>query len=305
MSFYILPLLVPLSSLGVSFSCYTDDTQLYIPCTSSDFLINIEFLHTIHLTISNWLSDNFLKLNHSKTEVTLIGTPKSVAKCKNLSGSITLGTSDFDWLPTVKNLGVLFDESLSFLPHIKNCRKNCFFLLRNVSHLRSYFDRPSFEIIINSLITSKLDYCNSLFSRLPVNSISLLQSIQNYAARLILKRQRYTSITPLLIELHWLPISDRINFKTLLITYKLVHHSTPSYLASKIKLRSPTRPLRNHDNLLLEIPRSNSARMGDRAFSTCAPKLWNSLPFHIRNSPSVSIFKKSLKTHLFSLRFSH
>ena len=300
---YILPLLVLLSSLGVSFHCYADDTQIYIPCTSSDFLTNIEFLQNVQHTIQNWLSANFLKLNNSKTEVILIGTPHSITQCKTLTNSITFQNIKFDWLPTVKNLGVIFDESLSFLPHIKNCRKKCFFLLRNLSQLRSYFNRTSFEIIVNALITSRLDYCNSLFSGLPASSLSLLQSIQNYAVRLIFGCTRRTPITPLLSELHWLPISDRIKFKILLITYKLVHHSTPAYLLSQIRFKS-SRLLRNHDNLLLEEPRSHSARMGDRAFSIHAPQLWNSLPYHIRNSSSISSFKKSLKTHLFSLRYS-
>ena len=300
---YILPLLVLLSSLGLSFHCYADDTQLYIPCTSSNFSATIELLQSAQRSISDWLSDNFLKLNPSKTEVMLIGTPHSVAQCKSLSNSISFNNSSISFSSTVKNLGVIFDETLSFLPHIKNLRKNAFSLLRNLSHIRSYFNRSSFESIINALITSKLDYCNSLFTALPAYSISLLQSIQNYAARLILRRRLRSHITPLLFDLHWLPVCDRVNFKTLLITYKIVNHSAPSYLLPQLKIKSNHLSLRNHDQLLFEIPRSHSVRMGDRAFSTYAPKLWNSLPFHIRSSPSVDSFKKSLKTYLFSSRY--
>ena len=116
---YILPLLVLLSSLGISFHCYADDTQIYIPCTSSNFLTNIEFLQSVQHTIQSWLAANFLKLNNSKTEVMLIGTPHSVAQCKTLTNSITLQNTKFNWLPTVKNLGIIFDESLSFLPYTK------------------------------------------------------------------------------------------------------------------------------------------------------------------------------------------
>ena len=300
---YILPLLVLLSSLGLSFHCYADDTQLYIPCSSSNFSTTIEFLQGAQRTISDWLADNFLKLNHSKTEVILIGTPHSVAQCKSLSNSISFNNSPITFSSTVKNLGVIFDESLSFLPHIKNLRKNAFFLLRNLSHIRSYFNQSSFESIINALITSKLDYCNSLLTALPANSISLLQSIQNYAARLILRRRLRSHITPLLYELHWLPVCDRIDFKTLLITYKIINHSAPSYLLPQLQLKSNPLSLRHHDRLLFKIPRSHSVRMGDRAFSTHAPKLWNSLPFHIRNASSVDSFKKSLKTYFFSSRY--
>ena len=292
-----------LSSLGLSFHCYADDTQLYIPCTSTTYLQNIEFLQNSYKFISNWLADNFLKLNHDKTEVILIGTPHSVSKCKLSADSLILENSKISFSTTVKNLGVIFDESLSFLPHIKKCRKNCFILLRNLSILRPYFSRSSLESIINTLITSKIDYCNSLFSSLPTSTIGLLQSIQNYAARLLFRSHVHSHVTPLLFELHWLPVAHRISFKILIITFKVVHYSIPLYLVSHITLKTNPRNLRNHDALLLEIPRSRSSRMGDRSFSFIAPKLWNPLPFNIRNSSSVKSFKKSLKTYFFTTHY--
>ena len=222
--------------------------------------------------ISNWLSDNFLKLNDSKSEVILIGTPKSVSHCKILSNSISLGNSNISFSPIVKNFGVLFDENLSFLPHIKNIRKNCFITLKNLRHIRSFFNRPNFESLMHAFITSRLDYCNSLFTNISQSTINQLQSIQNYAARLILRRGLYSHITPLLFELHWLPVSDHINFKILLITYKAVHYSSLLYLAFQLKFKPNPRNLRHHDPFP-EIPRSHSARMGDRTFPFVAPNI--------------------------------
>ena len=190
-----------------------------------------------------------------------------------MATSINLENNEIQFSSTVKNLGVIFDESLSFLQHIKACRKTSFYTLKNLSHLRSYFNRSNFETLIHAFITSKLDYCNSLFTSLPATTIQLLKSIQNYSARLILHRGLYSHATPLLFELHWLPVEDRITFKTLLITYKVVHHSVPVYLVSQLKFKTNPRNLRHHDHLLLEIPRSHSARMGDRALFNCAPKL--------------------------------
>ena len=164
------------------------------------------------------------------------------------------------------------DESLSFESHIKNCQKNAFITLKNLCHIRPYLDRPSFESIIHAFITSKIDYCNSLFTNLPIASIKVLQSIQNYAARLILHRDLRSHTTLLLFELHWLPVEDRINFKVLLTIHKVIHHSFPQYLISLLKIKTNPRRLRHHDPLLLEIPRSHSSRMGDRAFSVF-PKL--------------------------------
>lgn len=299
---YIIPLLILLSGLGVSFHCYADDTQIYIPCRIPNFANTTDSINQIYKSISEWLSNNYLKLNDNKSEVILIGTPSAVAQCKATATSIKLGSSTISFSPTVKNLGVLFDESLSFSQHIKQCRKSSFFMLKNLSRIRNHFDQDSFETLIHAFISSKLDYCNSLFINLPNCTIKGLQAIQNYAARLVLRQSRFCHITPLLKKLHWLHVPERIQFKTLLFTFKAIHLSNPPYLKSQLTLKSHNRSLREQDHLQLEVPRSHSARMGDRAFAIAAPTLWNRLPFVIRNAPSVPHFKSLLKTHLFRAR---
>ena len=180
--------------------------------------------------------------------------------------------------------------------------KSSFFILRNLRHIRHNFTRSGFESLIHAFITSKIDYCNSLYVNLHDSTLKLLRSVQNFAARLICRRSLYCRITPVLKELHWLPISLRIEFKILLITYKAVHLSVPPYLASQLQYKIVTdHDLRHYDSLLLEEPRSRS-KMGYRSFSICAPKLWNKIPFSIRSSLSINIFKKQLKTYLFSNR---
>ena len=100
----------------------------------------------------------------------------------------------------------------------------------------------------------------------------------------------------------------RIEFKILLITFKILNFLAPTYLSSLISLRLPPKyNLRNSsDKLLLSYPRFKSkATLGDRPFTCAAPKLWNALPFDIRSAKSVSIFKAKLKTHLFVMHFYH
>ena len=171
----------------------------------------------------------------------------------------------------------------------QECRKTSFFILRNLRHIRHHFTKSGFEMLIHAFVTSRIDYCNSLFTNIPKNSIKVLQSIQNYAARLVSGSNLRNHITPVLEELHWLPVVDRIDFKVLLITYKVVHLGIPLYLVSQIKFKKPTRNLRYYDDLLLEEPRSYSSKMGDRSFQFYAPKLWNNIPFEIRSAVSVDI----------------
>ena len=181
------------------------------------------------------------------------------------------------------------------------------FLLRQLRHIRANFDKPSFEIIIHSTVTSRLDYCNSLLSGLYTANLRPLQLVQNYAARLILNRSKYCHITSLLHELHWLPIEPRIKFKVLLLIFKSLHGLAPSYLSNLLQLPEPSNRRSSNLNKLV-IPRKERGfflrTMGDRAFSVYGPTEWNILPEEVKNSSSINLFKKSLKTYLFSKHFN-
>ena len=134
---------------------------------------------------------------------------------------------------------------------------------------------------------------------LPKYLIQRLQAIQNCAARLVSCKPKYAPATPILRELHWLPVKSRIIFKILLLVDKSLNNLAPAYINSLLKNYKPSRNLRSVDQGLLTVPKSNQRTYGDRAFSVAAPKLWNSLPLDIRNSGSITLFKCKLKTFLF------
>ena len=116
---------------------------------------------------------------------------------------------------------------------------------------------------------------------------------------MIMKTKKRDHITPVLIELHWLPVRARIEFKILLLVYKSMHEKAPHYLRDLLVQYTPERELRSSDKELLVIPRSRLSSMGGRAFSALAPRVWNTLPLSLRNAQTVASFKASLKTHLF------
>ena len=220
---YVLPLLYLLKSLKLKHHCYADDTQIYIPCSKSNVHENIANVMSHYKIISNWLSQNFLKLNDSKTEVIIIGSPTLVNKVKVKIPRITLGDSNITISSEVRNLGVLFDETLSFEKHIRKVANNCIYHLRNLNHAKSYFTRKALEIVIHAYISTRLDYCDSLFSGLPKSTLRPLQMAQNFAARIIFNARKFDHVTPLLKELHWLPIEARIKYKVLITTYKCLN----------------------------------------------------------------------------------
>ena len=133
--------------------------------------------------------------------------------------------------------------------------------------------------------------------------ISRLQRIQNNAARLVTGTSKYSHITPVLINLHWLPVAQRIQYKILLTVFKCLHGLAPVYLTELIVLYIPNRPLRSAGANLLVVPKSRTKSYGDRSFSVAGPTLWNSLPESIRVLDGLVAFKRQLKTHLFKVAF--
>ena len=201
--------------------------------------------------------------------------------------------------PHAKVLGVILDSELTFRPHILSLSKACRLCLRNISKIRPFLTNDTTKLLIHSLVISRLDYCNSLLIGLPLNRLSPLQSIMNAAARLIHHTNRSASATPLCQSLHWLPLSHRIKFKILTITYKAIHNLAPSYISNLVTKYQPNRSLRSSQDLLLSnsLVTSSHARLQD--FSRASPILWNALPQSVRFSPTLSTFRRSLKTHLF------
>ena len=131
-------------------------------------------------------------------------------------------------------------------------------------------------MIIHAFISSRLDYCNSLFTCLSKASTDRLQLIQNAAARLLTRSSRRCHITPVLASLHWLPVVFRVCFKVLVLTYRALHGQAPAYITDLLEWYEPSRTLRSANQGLLTIPHTNYVTKGDRAFQAVAP---SGMPF--------------------------
>ena len=135
-------------------------------------------------------------------------------------------------------------------------------------------------------------------------NIQKLQLIQNHAARLVKKAPKRSSASALLMQLHWLPVKQRIIYKIAVLTYNCLYDdASPQYLKDLISKYIPTRTIRSSDKNLLVVPRKKLITFGQRSFSYAAPDVWNKLPEFVKSSESLSIFKKRLKTHLLKASF--
>ncbi|XP_034015853.1 uncharacterized protein LOC117501131, partial [Thalassophryne amazonica] len=298
---YMLPLGSIIRRHCLNFHCYADDTQLYLSMKPED-THQLAKLQDCLTDIKTWMTSNFLFLNSDKTEVIVLGPTNLRNMVSNqiltLDG-ITLTSSN-----TVRNLGVIFDQDMSFKAHIKQICRTAFLHLCNISKIRKVLSQSDAEKLIHAFISSRLDYCNSLLSGCPKSSLKSLQLIQNAAARVLMGTRRREHISPILASLHWLPVNSRIEFKILLLTYKVLNNQVPSYLRDLIVPYHPNRALRSQTAGLLVVPRLCKSRMGGRAFSFQAPLLWNQLPIQIRETDTLSTFKIRLKTFLFAKAYS-
>ena len=285
---------------------YADDTQLYLAFKPDDAMNQITAVTAMQNAIDDikkWMLADKLKLNDGKSEFMIIGTRQQLAKVS--VDTLRVGNVQLTPLSEARNLGCWFDSQLSMVTHIHKVCKAAFYHLYNLRKIRKFLDNESIKTLVNALITSRLDYCNSLLFGTPATHLLKLQRVQNTAARLICNMSRFDHITPTLIHLHWLPVKFRIDFKILLITFKVIHGLAPEYLHELICVKAPSRyHLRSNDQLLLSQPKFKSLKtLGDRAFISAAPNLWNSLPNDIRSAKTVDHFKKLVKTHLFKIAF--
>ncbi|XP_068680545.1 uncharacterized protein [Montipora foliosa] len=252
-----------------------------------------------------WMINDKLMLNDDKTEFLVIGTRKQLSKVS--VSSIRVGDVDVMPVHSAKNLGSWFHSHMDMATHITKTCGSAFFYLYNIRHIRKYLTSECTEKLIHAFITSRLDYCNSLLYGVPDHHMQKLQCVMNASARLIFCAPKHCRhITPLLQQLHCLPIRLRIEFKILLITFKVLQGSAPKYLIDLISVLPPSRYdlRRNNKVILLSTPkRFTEVTMGDRSFMTAAPRLWNSLPIDIRSACTTSDFKQKLETFLFSKAF--
>ena len=245
---------------------------------------------------------NYLKLNASKTELLLIGSRRQLASV-DASWSISFGGSTIYPSKTVKNLGFNFASDLSLTKQVKEVCAKSYASLRNIARIRHSLSPQACETLIHAFITSKLDCCNGMLFGAPQQLVSKLQRIQNSAARLLSNTRISQHVTPILKELHWLPVLARIEYKILLVTFKIVRDLSPAYLRECMLDYRPSRSLRSVSQCLLVEPRVKS-RIGKQRLGFAGPYLFNRLPLELRLSDSIAAFKQRLKTHLFEQHFS-
>ena len=154
---------------------------------------------------------NSLKLNDAKTEILVFGTQQQLNKITDINIRIRediIKPTDFN-----RNLGAYFDSKQNGTSHVNKLSSIIYRSIKGITRIRHFLDVNTTKTLAQSLVPSKLDYCNSILLGAPKYNLDKLQHLQNMICRIILKLHKYEHITDYLMSLHWLRMNERITIK--------------------------------------------------------------------------------------------
>lgn len=151
--------------------------------------------------------------------------------------------------------------------------------------------------VINALVFSRLFYCSSVWGGISMKNVLKLQSVQNFAARIITSTRKYDHIQPILRDLNWLNVESTIKYRDGLMAFKCMNGYAPEYLCDQFILRSKihSRNTRNKDKLVIPLCKTAA---GQKSFVYRATSIWNSLSQDLINLNNLNSFKRLYKLSL-------
>ena len=302
-SMYTCQLARVIQKFMVKYHFFADDSQLY-SCLPNDAPAALQALQNVEsccLAVKKWMQENKLKQNDGKTEVLVCGTKQRREKLP--FKSVKVGDAVIPLSEEVVTLGVRLDAELSMKKQVSAIVQGCQYHIRRIGRIRNCLTFDAAKTAAVTLVGSKLDYCNSLLQGISKDQIKRLQVAQNTAARVVTRTKKRDHISPVLKNLHWLPVEQRIQHKVLSFAFQSVHNIGPEYLNEIISWYAPTRVLRSGSQMLLAIPSKKDAQKktyGERSFSFTGPSLWEPIPLLLKHSTSKESFKAKCKTYLFA-----
>ena len=210
----------------------------------------------------------------------MLVTSKISKHLHDIPTSITMGNVQIPFKQSVKNLGLTLHCHLAMNAHFSNIARTCYFKLRRLASIRRLLTGNATATLVSAFVLSRIDYCNSLLFGSTHDVTSHLQRTQNYAARVILRLPKSSSITMHLKSLHWLPVKVRSTYKITRLCYHSHSSTAPSYVTDMLHINpSHTRNTRSSSYTmpLVNGPAHSKATLSDRSFS-----VWNSIPNDVR-----------------------
>ena len=188
--------------------------------------------------------------------------------------------------------------------HVNKFSSSLHHQLKNIQNIRGKLDFEAAKTVVQALILSKLDYCNSLLVGTPECHLSQLQCIQNVACRVVCNLRKYDHVTASMKSLHWLRVRECISYKIACLVHWCKVGTAPQYLVDLLPMTTHSHSLRSSTSGNLQSAKWRTSLVKEGSFSSAGPKIWNSILPNIQAQKSRDSFRKGLKAYLFEQSYS-
>ena len=271
----------------IQYHHYADDQQIYLsfkPGPARVQLAQDDCIHHMERCIEeirNWMARNMLKLNDEKTEFIISGTCQQLKKIDNITISKNIIPAEH-----VRNLGFLMDKFCKNIKHINYLSSSLCHQLRNIQNIRGKLDFDTVKTVVQALILSKLDYCNSLLIGTPECHLSWLQCVQNMACRVVCNLRKYDHVSALMYSLHWLKVRECVTYKIAYLVHCCKIGSALQYLIDVLPIANRICSLRSSTSGNIPSSKCQTSLVSEGSFSAAGPRIWNSLPPGVQSEKS-------------------
>ena len=278
---------------------YADDTQIYLSGKVCDIIKLIKNINQDLNSISKFSVNNCLKLNEGKSVFIIIGSKQNLVKINNLNlPVISINNKPIERETTVKNLGILFDENLSWDAEINKCISSGYGKLKQAYRFKNFLRNESKKLIVQSYILSQFNYSSIILQNLNKSQIDKIQKFQNTCVRFILNLKKFDHISPGFLSLKILNMAKTRKFNALTLMHKIVTDKAPQYLKEKILRQGGhhSHRTRARNNIFISRFKTN---FGRNRFFSCAGNNYNCIMNNLNLSRTLSInsFKRKVKNH--------
>lgn len=288
--------------ISSKYHLYADDLQIYNHFRLSEAESAIGTMNRDLASISRWARSYGLQLNPAKTQAMIIGSRhyRNALDLTSLT-PLRLDGSVIPFTDTAKNLGVLIDSHLSWRDQVNEVSRKVHFSFHSLKCLQTFLPLRTKILLAQSIIQPIIDYADACYLDATEELLNKLERLQNICIRFVYGLKKYDHVSHFRNELKWLPIRLRRNTRILCLLYNILHHPLyPSYLRERFTyVRPPDVLRRSHLKYHLKI-QPHTTDFYSFSFTVHAVRLWNAVPPNIRDSPSISVFKRRIKEHFLS-----
>ena len=273
---------------------YADDTQILVSGRKDDMAALIERMQSSLASLDVWFRANSLKVNASKTQLMVFGSRQNLRGIPEIEVRFRGETVRPE--RTVRNLGVVFDPTLSWDAHVAHVVNKCFGMLIGLNHVRHHLPQQVIPTIVQGLVLSHVRYCITVFGNCTDQNHKQLQRIINFCARVVAGRRKFDRISDVLNGPDWFTSKQLCDYHLLTLVHRVLRSGEPASLVSLFSRNSDLRIRQTRQDHQFHLPCIH-LEAGRRQFAYRAPKQYNGVPADLIGL-KLSSFKRNLRALL-------